>query len=116
MKIKFLADADLSHLIVAALKRREPGVDFQTAREAGIEGLPDPQVLEIASRYGRILVTHDRRTMPGHFGEFIKHNASPGVFVVSQNLPPAEVAEELLLIWSATEAEEWVGRICSLPL
>lgn len=116
MKLKFLADADLSYLIVAALRRREPGVDFQTAREARIEGLPDTRVLEIAARRGRVLVTHDRRTMPHHFGEFIKNNASPGVFVVSQNLPPAEVAEELLLIWSATEAEEWAGRICSLPL
>lgn len=116
MKIKFLADADLSHLIIAALKRREPGVDFQTAHQAEIEGLPDPQVLEIAARLGRVLVTHDRRTMPIHFGEFIKQNESPGVFIVSQKLPPAEVAEELLLIWSATEEEEWVGRISSLPL
>ncbi|HEX8501529.1 MAG TPA: DUF5615 family PIN-like protein [Pyrinomonadaceae bacterium] len=116
MKIKFPADADLSHLIVAALKRREPGVDFQTAHGARIEGLPDPRVLEMAARRGRILVTHDRRTMPRHFGEFIKDKDCPGVFVVSQNLPAAEAAEELLLIWSATEAEEWAGRICSLPL
>src|SRR5215216_4652211 len=116
MRIRFLADADLNRMIVAALRRREPGVDFQTAREAGIEGLPDLRVLEIAARRGRLLVTHDRRTMPHHFGEFIKNNASPGVFVVSQNLRPSEAAEELLLIWSATEAEEWAGRICSLPL
>src|SRR5688500_10944591 len=116
MKIRFSADADLSHLIVAALKRREPGVDFQTAREAGIEVLPDPQVLEVAARLGRVLVTHDRRSMHRHFGDFTQRYTSPGVFVVSQSFPPAEAAEELLLIWSATEAEEWVGRICALPL
>jgi hypothetical protein len=46
MRIRFLADADLTYTIVAALKRREPGVDFMTASAAGLEGLPDPEVLE----------------------------------------------------------------------
>jgi hypothetical protein len=116
MKIRFLADADLNYSIVAALKRREPGVDFLIASAAGLEGLPDSEVLKVAARQGRILTTHDRRTMPHHFGEFIQEQASPGVFVVSQHLPPAQAAEELLLIWPTTEAEEWDNRICSLPL
>jgi hypothetical protein len=116
MKTRFLADADLNYSVVAALKRREPGVDFMTASAAGLEGLPDSEVLEVAARLGRALVTHDRRTMPHHFGEFIQGRMSPGVFVISQHLPPARAAEELLLIWSTTEAEEWENRICSLPL
>lgn len=116
MKIRFLADADLNYPIVAALKRLEPGVDFMTASAAGLEGLPDSEVLEVAARLGRILVTHDRRTMPHHFGEFIQSMTSPGVLIVSQHMPPSEVAKELLLIWSATEAGEWENRICSLPL
>lgn len=116
MRIKFIADADLNYSIVTALKRREPGVDFMTASAAGLEGLPDSEVLEVAALQGRILVTHDRRTMPHHFGEFINLQTSPGVFVISQYLPPAQAAEELLLIWSTTEAEEWENRICSLPL
>jgi predicted nuclease of predicted toxin-antitoxin system len=106
VKIKFLADADLNYSVVAALKRREPGVDFMTAHAAKLEGLPDSEVLDVAARLGRVLVTHDRRTMPHHFGEFIQGRTSPGVFLTSQHLPPAQAAEELLLIWSATEAEE----------
>jgi hypothetical protein len=116
VRIKFIADADLNYSIVAALKRREPSVDFMTARAAGLEGLPDSEVLEVAASQGRILVTHDRRTMPNHFGEFIQGRTSPGVFVISQHLPPARAAEELLLIWSATEAEEWENRVYSRPL
>ena len=116
MKIRFLADADLNYSIVAALKRREPGVDFMTAGAAGLDGLPDSEVLAVAALQGRILVTHDRRTMPHHFGEFIQGRRSPGVFVTPQYIPPAQAAEELLLIWSSTEAEEWENRICSLPL
>ena len=116
MKIRLLADADLNNSVVAALKRREPGVDSMTAIAAGLEGLPDSEVLEVAARLGRVLVTHDRRTMPHHFGEFVQGRTSPGVFVISQHFPPAHAAEELLLIWSTTEAEEWENRICSLPL
>ena len=30
-------------------------------------GLPDPQIVQWAERENRILVTHDRSTMPEHF-------------------------------------------------
>jgi hypothetical protein len=58
------ADADFNADIVAAVVRREPSVDFQTADAADLGGLDDFQVLTLAAREGRILVTHDRRTMP----------------------------------------------------
>ena len=53
--------------------------------------------------------------MPYHFAEFVKTDASPGLVVVSQNISAAAAAEELLLIWTATEHEEWVNRICTIP-
>jgi hypothetical protein len=31
-------------------------------------------------------------------------------------MPVARVAEELVLIWAATEAEEWTNRIRALPI
>ena len=70
----------------------------------------------MASREGRALVTHDRRTMPRYFSEFITTETSSGVIIVSQRLPVASAVEDLLLIWSATEAEEWINRIWFLPL
>jgi hypothetical protein len=73
-------------------------------------------VLAIAAGEGRILVTHDYRTMPRHFADFIVTRESPGVLVVPQHLSVADAAEYLLLIWNATEAEEWINRICLLPL
>jgi hypothetical protein len=41
MKVRFQADADLHQMIVTALVRREPSVDFQTATAAGLAGLLD---------------------------------------------------------------------------
>lgn len=36
--------------------------------------------------------------------------------LMPQHLPIGLCSEQLVLIWSATEAEEWVNRICYLPL
>lgn len=58
MRVRFQADADLNRHIIAAVKRREPLVDFQTTPEAGLMGLDDPTVLALASSEGRLLVSH----------------------------------------------------------
>ncbi len=67
MTIRFQADADFNQNIVTGILRRETGIDFQTANAAGLEGLKDREVLELAAKEGRVLVSHDRRTMPLYF-------------------------------------------------
>ena len=115
MKVRFQADADFNRIIIKAALRREPTIDFQTAEAANLVGLDDLEVLAIAAKAGR--VTHDRRTMPKHFGEFIIRQRSAGVIVVPQRTAVrAKVVEDLILIWTASEASEWVNRIQSLPL
>jgi len=116
MKVRFQADADLNQIIVKATLRREPIIDFQTAQAAKLFGLEDEDVLAIAAEEGRLLVTHDRKTIPHYFAEFIKYQVNPGVLIVPQKLPVARVVEELILIWTVTEAEEWINKIRSLPL
>jgi len=116
MRIRFQADADLNQTIVAAVLRRLPDADFRTATAAGLAGLHDLDVLALAARDGRVLVTSDRQTMPRHFGEFIMKAASPGVIVARQSLPVSSVLEDLALIWVASQAEEWTNRILYLPL
>jgi hypothetical protein len=116
MKVRFQADADLNQIILLATIRQEPAIDFQTAITAGLPGVADPEVLARAAKDGRVLVTHDRKTMPGHFAEFIASETSAGLLVIPQSLSVTAAVEELILIWSATEAEEWVNRISTLPL
>jgi hypothetical protein len=65
-------------------------MDFQSANEAELEGVPDSDVLAIAAEQDRILVTHDRQTMPQHFGEFVMSGrSSPGIFLVSPRVQSA---------------------------
>lgn len=112
---RFQADNDLDQRIVVAARRLDPAVDFQTASALGLHHLSDPEVLALAAREGRILVSHDRRTLPGHFGEFVASQRSPGLIVVSQRLPVGRAAELLHLLWAASEAEEYVDAIYDLP-
>ena len=114
--VRFQADADLNQVIVSALIRRDPRVDFRTAVDASLDGLDDLAVLELASRDRRILVTHDSKTMPRHFASFIETQASGGVIVVPQALAVSRAVEDLLLIAAVTSPEDWANRICYLPL
>jgi hypothetical protein len=116
VSIRFLADADLDYAIVQGVRDREPSIDFKSANNAGLEGLPDDEVLEVASSEGRLLVSHDKRTMPVHFAARIRLGLrSPGVLLALPQATVGEVVESLLIIWSSSGEEEWVDQIHYLP-
>jgi hypothetical protein len=116
MRVRFQADADLDGRILRGLRRAAPEIDIRTAAEAALEGLTDPEVLRISADSGRILVSQDRRTMPAHFTRYTASAPSPGVVLLREAIPIAIAIEELLLIWSASEADEWIGRLVWIPL
>lgn len=116
MKVRFQADNDLNQRIVMATRRLDAAIDFQTAVAAGLHlGIEDPEVLLIAAREGRVLVTRDRRTMPYHFERFLAEHTSPGLIILGGSLSIGRAAEWLHLIWAASEAKEYVNSICTVP-
>ena len=116
MKIRFQADADLNQKIVAGIRRGEPSIDCLTAHEGGVIGLPDPEVLRIAAVTGRVLLSHDRRTIPLHFREVLQTLSSAGVILIPQSLSLGAVIEEIVLIWAASDPVEWRDHIAHVPL
>ena len=116
MRVRFQADGDLDGRIVRGLRRTTPEIDMRTASNAGLEGLKDPEVLRLIAKSGRILVSQDRRTMPGHFARFTATERSAGLILLRDGISIANAIDELALIWSATEAEEWVDRLVWIPL
>jgi Domain of unknown function (DUF5615) len=112
LKIKFLADENLRRAIVLGVRRREPSVSFVQAFEAGIAGKDDLAVLRIAADDGRILVSHDGRTMPRHFRAFVGRQASPGLVLIPQTLALGRAIDDLVLLWLASEDKEWINQIC----
>jgi predicted nuclease of predicted toxin-antitoxin system len=116
VRIKFLADENLRRAIVLGVRRREPSASFVEAFEIGAAGKGDIALLRIAAEEGRILVSHDLKTMPRHFHHFIAGQASPGVILIPQTLALSTAIEDLVTISLVSEAEEWVNQILFLPL
>jgi predicted nuclease of predicted toxin-antitoxin system len=118
MKIRYQADNDLDRRIIDAMMRLVPESQFKTAPEAGFHtGTPDSEVLRIAAEDDRILVTHDLKTMPRHFGEFIEHSISPGVIIIRQEVAIREAALWLQFFQEAGTPDDFVNtiRIVSQP-
>jgi hypothetical protein len=113
-KVRFLADANFHQDIVAGILRREPEVDFELPQGLIPDRMKDPEVLALAASLDRVLVTHDVRTMPRHFGEFA--HESPGLILIPTTLPIAQAIAEILLVWHLSEAEDWKNRFRRLPL
>ena len=63
-----------------------------------------------------MIVTHDVRTMPGHFANFVVEQTCPGLILVPKRMPIGAAIEELHMIWLASEAEEWIDQMRRLPL
>ena len=102
--------------ILSGVKRRERAIDLVRVQDVGLKNRSDPEILVFAFREGRILLSHDYRTMPGHFREFAAKQSSAGVFLFPQTVPVAQAIDTLVLIWAASEASEWVNRLVYLPL
>jgi predicted nuclease of predicted toxin-antitoxin system len=73
-------------------------IDFRPTNQADLEGKTDQDVLAIASKAGRVLITHDRKTMPAEFAKFIESKTSSGVVILSQQLAINEAIEAIILI------------------
>jgi hypothetical protein len=82
-----------------------------------LRGTKDPTLLEIAAEQGRILITHDRNTMTGHFLERLTSGkSSPGLFVIPDGPTAIGAAIEwLLLVWGTSQPEDWCDRIVYVP-
>jgi hypothetical protein len=116
LSLRFQADADLKYSIVKAVRQRERGIDFASAVDSGLAGVSDPEILEQAEQEGRILVSHDRRTMLAHFrARLEREKSSPGLFVVSQGAPLQAVVYAIVLTWAASEPSEWRNQVHHLP-
>ena len=116
MTVRFLADEDLDAGIIEGLRSREPAIDILDVKSTGLRGTKDPALLELAAQQSRILITHDRHTMTRHVrGRLAAGKSNPGLFVVPQRSAIGEIVEWLVLVWTASQAEEWRGKIVYLP-
>lgn len=115
MNLRFQADADLDPEIGRGLRRREPSIDFRLAAGILPDATPDFEVLQIAAGAGRVLVSRDVTTMPGHFARFILDNSSPGLILVPSTKSIGVVIESLLTVWLNWSPEDMHNQARWLP-
>jgi hypothetical protein len=115
--LRLATDEDFNNRILRGLLRRRPDLDIMRVQDAGLIGRGDAEVLEWAAREGRVLFTHDVTTMTQSVDERVASGLPmPGVFVVSQQIPIAQVIEDILLLAEYSLEGEWEGQIRFLPL
>jgi predicted nuclease of predicted toxin-antitoxin system len=114
---RFLADNDRNDAIVVGVLRREPAAEFARIRDLGMATRSDPEVLDFAAREHWIVVSHDVNTMREAAATgLVTGLPMSGLLLAHQRTPVSAIIESLLLIWAASEAEEWAGQIEFLPL
>lgn len=114
--LRLLIDQDLDHDILRGLIRRIPQLDAVTTFEIGMSEAADDELLTWAGRDGRVIVTHDRTTMPVHAGNLMREGKQiAGLFVVPRRLPLHQVLDDLELLITCSENEEWLNVIRYLP-
>ena len=115
--LRLLIDQDLDQDILSGLMRRVPDLDAVTAYDIGKSEAPDPELLAWAAAAGRVLVTHDRRTMPAHAARRMAAGDDiAGVIVVSRRIPISTAIDELEIVVLCTQPEEWKNLVRHIPL
>jgi predicted nuclease of predicted toxin-antitoxin system len=108
---RYLADDDLNDAIVVGLGRREPAAAFARLRDLGLATWTDPDVLGFAAAENGIVVSHDVNTMREAANTRLTAGLPmSGLLLASQRTAVSAIIESLLLIWAASEAEEWPAR------
>ncbi len=103
--------------ILRGLFRRRPDLDVVRVQDVRLSGAPDADVLAWAAREGRILLTHDRDTMPSFaFDRVRAGQPMPGVFLVSDLMRVGQAIDEILLAVECLAPEECKDLVRFFPL
>lgn len=115
--LHLLSDENFNGDIVRGLMLRRPALDLIRLQDIGLAEADDPTILAWAAADNRILLTHDRATMPDFaYARVVPGQPTPGVFVGNDRMSIRQAIEELLLMEACSERGEWAGLVVYLPL
>ncbi|MBO1347052.1 MAG: DUF5615 family PIN-like protein [Hormoscilla sp. GUM202] len=115
--LQFLSDENFDGDIVRGLFRREPNIDLLRVQDVGLREVDDPIILDWAATNGRIVLTHDRATMPDFaYERLLRGEVMSGLFVVNNRMQIGQEIDELIILARCSEQDEWKGVVLYLPL
>jgi len=115
--LRLLSDENFNGDIVRGLLLRQADLDLLRVQDVGLRKADDPTILHWAAENDRIVLTHDRATMPDLAGErLVNEEQMSGLFVINDRMPVRQAIDELLLLVNCSEQSEWKGLVLYLPL
>lgn len=115
--LRLVVDENFNAHIVWALIQRPVDIDLVWVREVGLAARDDPTILAWAARDGRIVLTHDGRTMPRFaWARVVAGQPMAGLIQVSDAVPTDRAVDELELLLTCTLESEWPNRVYYIPL
>ncbi|NJL63007.1 MAG: DUF5615 family PIN-like protein [Methylacidiphilales bacterium] len=115
--LNLLSDENFNGDIVRGLFLHQPNLDLIRVQDVGLQEVDDPAILAWAAINDRILLTHDRATMPDFaYNRLVAGEPMVGIFVVNDRMPIRQAIDELLLLIDCSKQVEWKGVVLYLPL
>lgn len=115
--LKLAADENFNGEIYRRLKTQLPDLDIVRIQDTPLVGMVDEIMLEWVAQEGRLLLTHDEKSITPMFYERLNEGkVVPGIFMVRQQARADLVAEDVIMIVQITPYSEWADRITKLPL
>ncbi len=114
--IALAVDENFDHHILRALLRRVPHLDARTVPSAGLAGADDPTVLAWAASEGRVLLTHDVRTMTRFaYERVLRGEPMPGVIEVRARAAVGAVVDDLMLVLECATPGDFRDQVFYVP-
>lgn len=115
--LKLVSDENFNGDILRGLYRQCPSLDVVRVQDVGLNAISDPNILQWAAGEDRILLTHDRDTLPNFAYDRVRAGQQmPGVFLVSDLMPLGQAIDELLLAVECLSPQECKDVVRFFPL
>ena len=120
MKPRFLIDENLSLDITPGVRRHDATIDITHVGDPGAPPFrtPDPTILDYCERERRILVTKNRKSMPGHIADHLRtghHHWGLLSVKTGREDDIGGLIESLVLVWEIQKAEEYLDTQDWIP-
>jgi len=114
--LRFLTDQNFDQDITRGLVARAPNLDIITAFNAKVSGYEDSDLLRWTAEHNRILITHDKKTIPDFVRELVSAGLTlPGVILVIKSVSIGRLIDDLEITILCGKAEDFRNDVFYLP-
>jgi hypothetical protein len=116
--LRFLCDEGAPLALTLALRTEATTADVLRVGDPGAPpaGTKDPALLMAAESLGRVFISMDRRTMPGHLiAHFQNGHHTAGVILLRNGFPLERYIREIVSQATTFTPDTWTDRTIYLP-